>query len=57
MNVFRKKWIKVRNAKLNILILTKLMNILGEVLSWFKSPWLLVECYLYRKIAEAFFLT
>ena len=35
----------------------KVMNILGNVLSWFQSRWLLVECYMYRKIAEAFFLT
>jgi len=30
---------------------------LGKPLSWFQSSWLLVECYMYRKIAEAFFLT
>jgi hypothetical protein len=29
----------------------------GKVVSWFQSSWLLVECYMYRKIAEAFFLT
>ncbi|CAF0753646.1 unnamed protein product [Adineta steineri] len=29
----------------------------GKVISWFQSNWLLVECYMYRKIAEAFNLT
>ncbi|CAF1444116.1 unnamed protein product [Adineta ricciae] len=29
----------------------------GKVLSWFQSSWLLVECYMYRKIAEAFYST
>ncbi|UJR27373.1 hypothetical protein I4U23_008663 [Adineta vaga] len=29
----------------------------GKVISWFQSSWLLVECYMYRKIAEAFYLT
>nr|XP_057912440.1 damage-control phosphatase ARMT1 [Doryrhamphus excisus] len=27
-----------------------------EVVSWFKSPWLFVECYMYRKIQEALWL-
>lgn len=27
----------------------------GDV-SWFKSPWLYVECYMYRRIQEALWL-
>ncbi|XP_077366773.1 damage-control phosphatase ARMT1 [Festucalex cinctus] len=27
-----------------------------EVVSWFKSPWLYVECYMYRRIQEALWL-
>ncbi|XP_077443438.1 damage-control phosphatase ARMT1 [Stigmatopora argus] len=27
-----------------------------EVVSWFKSPWLYVECYMYRRIREAIWL-
>ncbi|XP_019750583.1 damage-control phosphatase ARMT1 [Hippocampus comes] len=27
-----------------------------EVVSWFKSPWLYVECYMYRRIREALWL-
>nr|XP_061785703.1 damage-control phosphatase ARMT1-like [Nerophis lumbriciformis] len=27
-----------------------------EAVSWFKSPWLFVECYMYRKIQEALWL-
>ncbi|CAF0830662.1 unnamed protein product [Didymodactylos carnosus] len=29
----------------------------GQALSWFQSPWLLVECYMYRCIMQAFYLT
>ncbi|XP_066532995.1 damage-control phosphatase ARMT1 isoform X2 [Hoplias malabaricus] len=28
----------------------------GQPVSWFKSPWLYVECYMYRKIQEALWL-
>lgn len=27
-----------------------------DAVSWFKSPWLYVECYMYRKIQEALIL-
>lgn len=27
-----------------------------ESVSWFKSPWLYVECYMYRRIQEALWL-
>lgn len=27
-----------------------------EAVSWFKSPWLYVECYMYRRIQEALWL-
>lgn len=27
-----------------------------DSVSWFKSPWLYVECYMYRKIQEALWL-
>lgn len=27
-----------------------------ELVSWFKSPWLYVECYMYRRIQEAIWL-
>lgn len=27
-----------------------------ESVSWFKSPWLYVECYMYRRIQEAIWL-
>jgi hypothetical protein len=29
----------------------------GHRLSWFQSSWLLVECYMYRKVMEAFWST
>ncbi|RXN26590.1 Type 4 protein-arginine methyltransferase [Labeo rohita] len=28
----------------------------GKPVSWFKSPWLYVECYMYRKIQEALYM-
>lgn len=28
----------------------------GQQVSWFKSPWLYVECYMYRRIQEALWL-
>lgn len=28
----------------------------GQPVSWFKSPWLYVECYMYRRIQEALWL-
>ncbi|MCI4389712.1 hypothetical protein PGIGA_G00101660 [Pangasianodon gigas] len=29
----------------------------GQPVSWFKSPWLYVECYMYRRIQEAMWLS
>ncbi|TSR99412.1 Protein-glutamate O-methyltransferase [Bagarius yarrelli] len=29
----------------------------GQPVSWFKSPWLYVECYMYRRIQEALWLS
>lgn len=28
----------------------------GQPVSWFKSPWLYIECYMYRRIQEALYM-